>query len=160
MIKLEPFTEKFFAPVDGHFLFENGLSYAYPDGFWEGHDCFRAKIKAFPIGCWALTAPKLIGYAFGHPWISSSIVHLNEIISLPSVCDCFYIHDVAIVPSRRGQGFGKILVQKMLEVAKGYRTIKLVSVLNSVDFWKKFGFVCVEEIDYNGNMGWVMVKND
>lgn len=164
-IVVKPLTSEFFGPNDGECRYEQGKSYAYPDAFWESIACFEAKIKLFPQGCIALANLKneLIGYAVGHPWsLSLGPVALNIVMeSLPSNPDCFYIHDVAVIDHRRGQGLGKFLAQKILDVANEYHfhNIKLVSVNNSESFWQKFGFTIVEHIDYCGSPGIIMVMD-
>lgn len=134
--------------------------YIYPN-LWEPNEAFSVKLNLFPQGCFvAKNDDKIVGYIFSHPWISTEIVSLGQIICLPNNPDCYYLHDCAVDPNHRNKGIGKQLVDKTLEIAKGYGNVKLVSVLNSEEFWKKYGFIGVKEVQYTESVkGLVMEKN-
>jgi ribosomal protein S18 acetylase RimI-like enzyme len=144
----------------------------YPLDYYEGLECFLRKIEAFPWGAWIAEREnvgsngtrddKVIGYAIGHPW-GGNVPELGaNQFNLPtfSSCDYFYIHDVCAAPNFKGCGVGTSLVGKLLNIAfaLGYRQVKLVSVLNSHSFWKRFGFEVVQECLYGGKPSKVMIK--
>ena len=120
----------------------------YPEQFWESNECYRLKLRLYPEGCLAYTddQDQMIGYTFGHPWRKDyPIVPLNELnLVLQNNPDCFYIHDVSVLPPHRGKGIGKLLAKTIISLGlQHYDTIKLVSVQNSNLFWEKFGFTAV-----------------
>ena len=54
--------------------------------------------------------------------------------------DCSYIADVAVHPDYQGQGIGKGIVSKLVELSKGHRKVILYSVPGKEAFYKKLGF--------------------
>lgn len=132
----------------------------YPN-FWESDECLLSKINAFPQGCLVVEdTTKIIGYVFSHPWKSDILVELNNQIKIPERPDCYYIHDIAVDFNYRQMGIGKLLLGKVLIIAKecSLDKIKLVSVLNSYGFWSRLGFSDVEEVEYGDRQkGHVMV---
>jgi len=54
--------------------------------------------------------------------------------------DCSYICDVAIHPKYQGQGIGKEIVNKLIELSKGHNKIILYSYPGKERFYSKLGF--------------------
>ncbi|QOR60952.1 GNAT family N-acetyltransferase [Sulfurovum sp. ST-21] len=54
--------------------------------------------------------------------------------------DCSYICDVAIHPKYKGQGIGKKIVNKLIELSKGHNKIILYSYPGKEQFYSKLGF--------------------
>jgi GNAT superfamily N-acetyltransferase len=54
--------------------------------------------------------------------------------------DCSYICDVAIHPNYQGQGIGKEIVNKLIELSKGHNKIILYSYPGKERFYSKLGF--------------------
>lgn len=134
---------------------------AYPIYYpflWEPMDAFVKKVELYPEGCFvAIHDDKIIGYLYSHPWKFDSFVPLAAVIELPPDPDCYYIHDLAVDVNYRSLGVGKLLAEKAFET--GYDRIKLVSVLNSHNFWGKLGFEIVEPVEYApGIHGYIMVR--
>lgn len=63
--------------------------------------------------------------------------------------DCFYLHDLALAPSARGEGVGAALINNAIDYAKAqnFKALSLLSVQNSRPYWEKFGFVEYADLD-------------
>lgn len=55
--------------------------------------------------------------------------------------DCAYICDVALLPSHQGQGLGRAIVQRLMDLSAGHQKIILYSVPGKEAFYKKLGFL-------------------
>ena len=132
----------------------------YHPYLWESMESCARKIALYPRGCLVATCNDLIvGYLFSHPWKFDAVVPLDAMISLPEKPDCYYFHDLAITAAYRGQGVGLELARSGLSLAT-YSRVKLVSVLNSHEFWKRLGFFSMHAVEYApGIPGFVMVYN-
>ena len=128
---------------------------------WEPIDAFSKRIELYPQGGWvAIQDGKIIGYLYSHPWKLDSFVPLGDIIELPDNPDCYYIHDLAVHVNYRSLGVGNLLAEKALEIAN-FNVINLISVLDSHNFWNKFGFSIIEPIMYAPNVpGYIMKKGN
>lgn len=116
----------------------------------ERPDVFKEKLELFPQGCKKLIFEgKIAGYGLSHPWVLNSIPPLDTFLSkLPDHPDCFYIHDVAIVPDARGKNAADSFVKYLITLAarSGIGSISLVSVYMTTGFWKRFGFRVIKDI--------------
>lgn len=54
--------------------------------------------------------------------------------------DCSYICDVAVHPEYQGQGLGKQLVSRLVEISKDHRKIILYAAVGKEPFYLKLGF--------------------
>lgn len=54
--------------------------------------------------------------------------------------DCSYICDIAVLPSHQGQGLGKQIVGKLVELSRGHKKIILYAVPGKEPFYERFGF--------------------
>jgi GNAT superfamily N-acetyltransferase len=161
--RMRPFVESDFGQTDGFCKHEGGEGLIYPSQLWESNDSFRRRMEQFPEGCIACVNDRdeLVGYMFCHPWKKDSIVPLNcEDLVIPNDADCFYVHDIAVIPSYRLRGIARSLMFMAIDMAAkhGFDEIKGVAVLGSHVHWIKLGFEVVEEIDYGGVKGVVIVK--
>jgi ribosomal protein S18 acetylase RimI-like enzyme len=115
----------------------------FPDHF-EGRDCFANRLALWPRGCFVLAAPDRVeGYLVAYPWRVGSAPALNTLITaIPGDTPILYLHDLALSPAVRGQGWSLTAVEAVLEVARtgGWSTLALVAVNNAVDFWRGHGF--------------------
>ena len=128
---------------------------------WEPIEAFSRRVELYPQGgLVAVQNNQIIGYVYSHPWKWDSFVPLGEIIKLPTDPDCYYIHDLAVHVNYRGLSVGKMLAEKVLEIAN-FDRIKLISVLDSHHFWEKFGFKIIEPILYAPNVpGYIMKRGN
>jgi hypothetical protein len=111
----------------------------------EDISILRRKCELFPEGCWIIKKDgNIIGYLLSHPWILYSPpangIHIE---SLPQSPNCIHFHDIGILTRIVGKGIGRKIVMKFIQFAmeKGYKTISAVSVMGTLNYWKKYGFV-------------------
>ena len=60
--------------------------------------------------------------------------------ALADGADCSYICDIAVLPEYQGQGLGKTIVGKLVELSRGHKKIILYSYPGKEDFYRKMGF--------------------
>lgn len=109
-------------------------------------DCvFAERAKLFPEGCRVLVKDdEICGYALSYPIRHCQPPALDSLLgTLAPDADQYYIHDIAILPKFRRQGFATACIDKLLSIASRYSTTCLVSVYGTVSFWARFGFVTV-----------------
>jgi len=151
---IRPFRESDFGQTDGFCKYEGGEGLIYPPELWESNDSFRRRMEQFPDGCVACVNEKdeVVGYMFCHPWKKDSVVPLDcRTLEIPKEdADCFYIHDIAVLPAHRRKGIATRFLEIAVELAtkNGFDMIEGVSVLGSHSHWQKGGFVVGEEIEY------------
>jgi ribosomal protein S18 acetylase RimI-like enzyme len=54
--------------------------------------------------------------------------------------DCAYICDVAVHPDLQGQGIGKEMVARLVDLSRGHKKIILYAVVGKEAFYRKLGF--------------------
>jgi ribosomal protein S18 acetylase RimI-like enzyme len=54
--------------------------------------------------------------------------------------DCAYIADVAVHPNYQGQGLGRQVVSRLVELSRGHRKIILYAAVGKEPFYLKLGF--------------------
>ena len=115
----------------------------FPDHF-EGRDCFANRLALNAPGCFVLqTADGLEGYLVAYPWAKDAAPRLNTLIdAIPADASVLYLHDLALTPAVRGQGWSNPAVAAVVDLAKGgdWPTVALVAVNDAVDFWRGHGF--------------------
>ncbi len=115
----------------------------FPDHF-EGRECFANRLALNPSGCLVLDRDgALEGYLVAYPWRANAAPALNTFIeTLPAEPSVLYLHDLALVPAVRGQGWSKTALARVVDLAKsaGLTTIALVAVNDAVGFWRGHGF--------------------
>jgi ribosomal protein S18 acetylase RimI-like enzyme len=125
---------------------------AYTPALLESDAAFLRLIELFPEGAFGCFDEEgLCGYAFGVPLKAGSTLQLRTPLdAIPDDADTFYVHDVAVAARCRRQGVARLLVSKLLDLArlKGFRRSELVSVQGSAPFWEKFGFRREREFEY------------
>jgi GNAT superfamily N-acetyltransferase len=110
----------------------------------ERPEVFAEKMRLFPEGCLVLcTGEAIVGYGIAHPWKLRRIPPLDGFLeSLPSDADCFYVHDVAVLPAFRGGRTAEPYIQTIetLATSAGIGFLTLVSVYGTASLWERFGF--------------------
>jgi GNAT superfamily N-acetyltransferase len=110
----------------------------------ESAAALLSRLRLSPDTCWlAQSEGAAAGYLLAHPWRSDAPPALDtELERLPAEADCFYLHDLAIDPDRRGRGIAELLVEAALAAASGLslRRCALTAVQSSQPFWARFGF--------------------
>ena len=116
----------------------------FPDHF-EGRDCFENRLTLWPRGCFVLAdeTDRPLGYLVAYPWTRDAAPTLNTLIqAVPTDAGVLYLHDLALTPAVRGQGWSKPAVKAVIDLAKagGWPTLALVAVNDAADFWRGHGF--------------------
>ncbi|WP_440641134.1 GNAT family N-acetyltransferase [Bradyrhizobium sp. PUT101] len=109
----------------------------------EGPEVFAEKMRLYPDGCRVLVAgDEIAGYGLAHPWKQHQIPPLDRFLErLPGDADCLYVHDIAVLPDRRG-GVARAYMTAIAELARasGIATLALVSVYTTRPLWERLGF--------------------
>ena len=120
----------------------------FPDHF-EGRDCFENRLALSPSGCFVLAegdgAPT--GYLVAYPWRKDEAPALNTLVdAIPEDAAVMYLHDLALHPDVRGQGWSGPIVERLAGEAKaaGWPALALVAVNDAGPFWRRRGFSVVE----------------
>lgn len=143
-------------PEDFDFIDHIGTS-SYPDNYYEGSESFRSKILGYPEGCFVCEINKeIVGYIISFPYTLWEYYPINENYKKVEDPDCHYIHDLCVEKTHRGKGYGISLVDQVLRIKSKPKV--LMSVLESENFWNKFGFQNQKTIDYYGLNAVYMVK--
>lgn len=115
----------------------------FPDHF-EGRDCFANRLTLNPSGCRVLqTVQGIEGYLVAYPWRADTAPALNtRIEALPAQAEVLYLHDLALTPAVRGQGWSKPAMADVVAMARaaGLSALALVAVNDAVAFWRGHGF--------------------
>jgi len=108
---------------------------------YEDISIFYERLALCPEGCFVLEEVTIGGYVLSHPFTRNS-PPLNTLIKEIPVATCWYIHDVALLPSFRGNGSTSAIVLRMEEIARSQelQEMTLTSVNNSHTFWSRLGF--------------------
>jgi ribosomal protein S18 acetylase RimI-like enzyme len=119
-------------------------------GLPERDEVFSERLGLFYEGCLALidNNNELCGYIISHPIRRRQPPALDSILTkIAPVADQFFIHNISMLPKNRGQGLAKEGLAQTLVVASRLATVGLVSVYNTIAFWRRFGFVKPEATD-------------
>ena len=118
----------------------NTVHLSYP----EEPAVIQDRLTLFAEGCHVLDdAGNPKGYLLCHPWLRGQIPKLNSKLGgLPDRPDCFYLHDLALDESVRGQGHALTAVEMVIDQARACRlpTIMLMAVGRAHAFWEHVGF--------------------
>ncbi|MDR1182132.1 MAG: GNAT family N-acetyltransferase, partial [Bacteroidales bacterium] len=118
-------------------------------------------VKVFPDGAWgAFYNDKMIGYLFFHPYKNKTVKPLDSGLVLTGEENCMYLHEIAILPQYRARGVPGRLINEFDNVSARYRMNyqSLVSVQDSMGFWKKKGFEVIRKIDESGYVNGVLMS--
>lgn len=120
----------------------------FPDHF-EAPACFAERLALYPPGCLVLAASParatgyVDGYCIAYPWPLGAIPPLDSLLGgLPDQAQAFYLHDLALQPHVRGQGFAREALGRVRDAARaaGGGVIALVSVNGTAAMWETLGF--------------------
>lgn len=133
----------------------------------EFPECFgvlEEKFCLFPSGCFKLVKEgKIVGYGISHPWLLDSIPLLNSFLGkIPENANCYYIHDIVLLPEDRGTNAIYDLIEIFEGIAEFMKLSHLVgvSVCRSSLLWKRLGFTERENNDLEsyGKLSKYMIK--
>lgn len=127
-------------------------------GYGESRAIYENKFRASPKGCYVYEDNNDIkGYVISHPSNILSPPQLNTPLAEVEV-NCWFIHDIVVLPECRGRGVGDEIIQKILT---DNPIVSLVACddenVKTKEFWMRYGFEVVETPDCN--YGIYMVKN-
>ncbi|KQY96416.1 GNAT family N-acetyltransferase [Brevundimonas sp. Root1423] len=122
----------------------NAIHLSYP----EDPLVVRDRLAVYPEGCFVLAdEARLYGYFVCHPWVLGEPPALNSALgALPEKPDCFYLHDMALLGSVRGQGHALTALDMVLGLARAgtFDTVFLMAVGDAHGFWERAGFTRYE----------------
>ena len=126
-------------PSDVPFVYKIAC-HLHPD-LYEELSIFYERLALCPEGCFVLEEVTIGGYAISHPFTRES-PPLNTLLHQLPEATCWYIHDVAILPSFRGNGATSAIVSRMEKIALIHERpeMTLTSVSGSTMFWSRIGF--------------------
>ena len=117
-------------------------------GFFERPEIFAERIALYPAGARLLEINgAAAGYVFSHPYSLGALPALDTLLgALPPEPDCFYLHDLALLPAARGRGAGAAVTADLAvhASAQGFAAMALVAVNHSQPFWQRLGFAPLE----------------
>jgi GNAT superfamily N-acetyltransferase len=127
------------------------LSDAVHESYSEDVAIYAERLGLYPSGCFTLwQAERIGGYLISHPWYRDSPPALNAVLgSIPATADTYYLHDIALLPSVRGGGSGRIAVDLVMDLARkaGFQDVTLMAVNGADRFWASVGFTYVDATD-------------
>ena len=110
----------------------------------ERVEVLTEKLRLYPRGCFVLASRQDIeGYCFSHPWAKGAVPALDRFLGkLPDRPSTYYVHDLTIDETLRGQGQGRAVVPLLVEAARsiGLEHLSLVAVNRRGPFWGAAGF--------------------
>ena len=117
---------------------------AYAEFGSEALHVLKSKQSIAPETCFVCVSNQgdTLGYLLAHPWNGSKPPKLHEPLLNIENSDCLYLHDLAVSPHYKGQGIGRSMIAKLINVAKlmGFKRTKLVAIQGADSFWSLFGF--------------------
>lgn len=116
----------------------------------EKDEVFAERLALHPPGSRVLIDPSgaLCGYVVSHPWRFAEAPALDSLLgAIPADSDCYYIHDIALLPAARGQGAAQACVASLGEHARrsGFKRMALTAIAGTRDFWEKQGFAAIDD---------------
>ncbi|ACI50915.1 GCN5-related N-acetyltransferase [Gluconacetobacter diazotrophicus PA1 5] len=122
----------------------------HPD-YPEGEAVFAERLALCPAGCLVLPgAEGLVGYVLSHPWRVDGPPALDSALgALPAVPDCWYLHDIALLPPARGQGAAAAALALIGTRAAqaGLGRIALIATGQAAAYWRRAGFTPLDQPD-------------
>lgn len=103
--------------------------------YYESIEVFQNKRDFYPEGCFVYEDEGLVqGYVISHYWNSKIVPELNK--PLPKVeWDCYYIHDIVLMPEYRGYLIAALIIEKLMQHKD---KMCLVAVAPTQHYWKKY----------------------
>lgn len=120
------------------------ISDAVHGDYTERAEVYAERHALYPAGCFLFERDgTAAGYLICHPWRRGRPVPLDALIGgLPMDANCFYLHDLALLPLARGTGAGRRATEIVLVKARGagFDEVRLVAVNGAESFWAAQGF--------------------
>ena len=111
----------------------------------ERADVLAERHRLCPEGCLILPDAQDMagGYALSHPWRMAAPPALDTYLHhLPAQADCWYLHDIALLPTLRGWGATHAALQIMTRLARSRALgwLALVATEGAGPVWAHLGF--------------------
>ena len=123
----------------------------------ESEGVLRSKAEPSPNTCLVCldVTNSIIGYCLSHPFPYGQVPSLNTITANSMNPQNLFLHDLAVSTSARGIGVAKSLFDSLNQLANElkYKSISLVSVQNSCQFWSKMGFEISNQVKVSQSYG-------
>ena len=88
--------------------------------------------------------PADLKISFSNSMFKCFVYHSGRLIAagraLADGKDCSYICDIAVHPDYQGQGLGKAVVSKLVDLSKDHKKIILYAAVGKEPFYRKLGF--------------------
>ncbi|MBB2205786.1 GNAT family N-acetyltransferase [Gluconacetobacter takamatsuzukensis] len=118
---------------------------AYP----EGEAVFAERLALSPAGCLVLNdGAGLQGYVLSHPWRTAAPPALDCALgALPARPDCWYLHDIALLPAARGRGApaAALAILAAHAAGAGLSRIALIATGIAGAYWLRAGFTPLDQ---------------
>jgi ribosomal protein S18 acetylase RimI-like enzyme len=122
----------------------------------ESEECFTSLMRHAASGCFVADLDGIIGYVISFPYRLGQVYPRNSPYTPVEEPDCYYIHDLAVLPEFRGKGVATQLARQVL--AQEWPVVGLVAVNGSRGFWWKLGFRGFAVISYGGHKAEYMLR--
>ncbi len=113
-------------------------------GLPERDAVFEERIRLSPDGCFVLAdGAHVLGYILSHRWRRGAPPDLDTLLGvIPTDADCWYLHDIALLPAARGSGAAKAIAAQLETQARaaGLSAMALVAVGDAAPLWRKLGY--------------------
>lgn len=123
----------------------------YDAALSESVAVYAEKLALYPAGCFLLVEGKCArGYLLTHPWRRGAPPKIDRPLDgLPEKPDCYYVHDLAVLPDARGTGaaHGAMALVREVMTREGLGVVQLVAVGGAERFWQRMGFARIAEAD-------------
>ena len=110
----------------------------------ESHECLGAKLSSSPSTCFVVCkGAEIAAFLISHPIQFESPPQLHALLCpVPDHADTLYLHDLAVAPTYRGCGAGRLLMNTFISKIKElkFKRASLIAVQDSYDYWRRFGF--------------------
>lgn len=107
------------------------------------------RLAASPDTAWvAETDVGVVGYLVAYRSILGKVTPLGAAFDIPVAPDSLYLHDLAISPRGKGADTGRHLLRTAwaMAQAEGLRYSSLVSVQDSLAYWRRFDYAVFEDL--------------
>lgn len=139
------------------------ISDAVHGAYTEQPFVYRDRMALYPAGCFTLARgdDAVLGYLIGHPWRAAHPPALDTRLgAIPADADCWYLHDIALLPDARGDGAGAAAMALMEAAARaaGLEAMVLVAVNGADRYWARHGFAGAGAAPYGD--GTLLMRRD
>jgi GNAT superfamily N-acetyltransferase len=122
----------------------SAISDAVHGRYTEPVAVYAERLELYPAGCRVFEFEgEVAGYLISHPWHRQSPPKLGALLgAIPADADTFYLHDIALLPSARGTGAGRIALDLVVGDARalGFAEVTLMAVGGADLYWAAQGF--------------------